>query len=478
MNQDLLLSVAAAFAGFLLKTTLAFGLCLALNRLVDSANRRFILWLVFLCGVAAYWLFLANGILAGPGELASTPPVSFQAVSSTAGAWQIPGTWALPLGFVLRAIGIIYLLILFYMTVTHIRKRRHLKWVLGFTSEPPVELAETFRSLAQSLHVSRSRLLVLSGATSPATFGWIRPKILLPTLCLEQDRSELEDILRHELHHVRRWDSVWNGIAIACRALLFFHPAAWYAVRKIQFDRELACDFAVISHSPTRRGKYAECLIRFARLNLAQDSKAWGLDFAASAEHLTVRVHSILAVSKKAPGWLLCLRTASALTLSALFLSVVPSLAILLTYAHRPTTEPSAAMIRPSPTGTPSEAKVKGKLRSASFPAQRVKDAWPTSSNQSVAPQPAMDLPTDRKTEDPSTRQSNTGPQLLRRSAASGLSSGPNGNDAKSQTVALVDPDASAQVGKDGSRNAKQVLQQSATAAIAIYKRAAALDRH
>ncbi len=197
---------------------------------------------------------------------ASAPHASVQPATSAVGAWQIPGSWAFPLGVALRVIGIVYLLVLSYILFTHFKKRRHLKWVLGFTCKPPVEIAEAFQSLAESLHVGRSRLLVLSGVTSPATFGWIRPTILLPALCLEQDRSELEDILRHELHHVRRWDFVWNGFAIVCRALLFFHPAAWYAVRKMQFDRELACDLAVVSHSPGRRAEYAECLVRFARL--------------------------------------------------------------------------------------------------------------------------------------------------------------------------------------------------------------------
>ena len=151
---------------------------------------------------------------------------------STVGALQIPGSWAFPLGVALRVIGIAYLLVLSYMLVTHIKKHRQLKWVLGFTSQPPGEIAAAFQPLAENLRVGRSRLLVLSGVTSPATFGWIRPTILLPDVCLEQDRSELEDILRHELHHVRRWDFVWNGFAVACRALVFFHPAAWYAVEE------------------------------------------------------------------------------------------------------------------------------------------------------------------------------------------------------------------------------------------------------
>jgi beta-lactamase regulating signal transducer with metallopeptidase domain len=475
MNPDLLLSVVAALAGFVLKTTVAFGLCLALNRLVNSANLRFILWSSFVYAAAAYWLCLANSILVGRQAPASAPPAMFQPLSSTAHTWQIPASWVLPLGLAMRMAGVVYLVILSYLVFTHIRKRRHLQWVLGFTSEPPVEIAQAFQSLAKRLRVGRSRLLVLSGATSPATFGWIRPTVLLPSVCLENDRSELEDILSHELHHVRRWDSVWNGLAIACRTVLFFHPAAWYAVRKMQFDRELVCDLAVVSHSPARKGIYAECLVRFARLNMAQDPKNWGIDFAASTEHLTVRVHSILAGSKKIPGWLLCLRTVSGLTLCTLFIGVLPSLAVLLSYAHRPPSQSFTSPIQASPSETVSKARPNRKLHSTFLRTRDIGDAAGTGSGQLEAAQPTMDLPADRGGEHPSSMQSSPGVQLLHRgSTASGSHAPVN----KSQSVALIDADASDQGVKTEDHDRKQALQQTATAALGLYKRASGLDRH
>ena len=357
MNPNLLLGIVTALAGFALKTTFAFGLCLVFSRLVDSPNRRFLIWLAFLYGSAAYWLWLANGILPVERLPASAPLVFAQPATSTIGAWQIPSSWAIPLSVALRVAGIGYLLVLSYILVTYLKKQRRLKWVLDFTCKPPVEIAETFQPLAESLRAGRTRLLVLSGVTSPATFGWIRPTILLPALCLEQDRSDLEDILRHELHHVRRWDFVWNGFAIAFRGLLFFHPAAWYAVRQMQFDRELACDLAVISHAPARRATYAESLVRFARLNLSQDPKVWGIDFAASSEHLKARVHSILAGSKKPSGWLLCLRASLGLTLFAGFLGVTPSLAVLLSYAQREIPQP----LEPTISATHAKSRDSGK---------------------------------------------------------------------------------------------------------------------
>ncbi len=472
MNPDILLSVVATFSGFVLKTTLAYALCLVLSRLVESPNSRFLIWSALLYGSAAYWLLLANAALAGGHSSSNAPHAVLRPVTATVTAWQIPDSWAVPLGLALRAIGIVYLLIVSYMAFAHLRRRWHLKWVLGFTSEPSPQIAERFQSLADSLRVGRSRLLMLSGATSPATFGWIRPTVLLPALCLELDCSELEDILRHELHHVRRRDSVWNGLAIACRALLFFHPAAWYAVRKMQFDRELACDLAVVSHAPARKGDYAECLIRFARLNLAQEATTWGIDFAASAEALTVRVHSILSGTRTTPGWLRCLRSAAAISLFLLFLGIVPSLAVLLSYAHRPVSQSSMeATDHLSQTMAP-VARSTRTIRSLPITARRNLDAAAVASQTENTQQPEMDIPNPM----PAGRsfiQGSSGPRLLHRSS----SSTPD-NNTKSQTVVLIDTDASGQAVKSGDQGVKHSLEQTAATALSLYKQLSTVDRH
>jgi beta-lactamase regulating signal transducer with metallopeptidase domain len=466
MNPDFLLSVVAAIAVFLLKTTLAFGACLALSRLVVSANFRFVIWSGYVCGSAAYWFYLANALWADRQQSTAAAGVQLPPASSTVGAWQIPAAWAFPLGVTLRMIGIVYLLTLCYLVFLLLQKRRHLRWVLRFTTEPPVGIAESFAVLAKKLQAGRSRLLILSGATSPATFGWIRPTILLPTSCLEDDPSELEDILNHELHHVRRCDAIWNGFALASRMLLFFHPAVWYAVRKMQVERELACDHAVISESPARRGKYAECLVRFARLNLMQESSSWGIDFAAS--HLTLRVHSILADSKKSPGWMLYLRIASGVMIFSLFLGIAPSLVVLLSFAHQREAENAVTSVFNAP---------RPELRSGTRASKRPRSLTPLS-NSSVASlspieayQPSTDSQTDAKIGNPAA-QSSSGPHLLHRGDASAMGN----KSVKQQTVALVDTDAKGQPVKAGDDKGS-VVQQTATTALGIYQRISPIDR-
>ncbi len=509
MNPDLLLSIVAALAGFLLKTTLAFAMCLAFSRLIDSPNSRFLVWLGFLSGAGAYWLWLANGFLAEKAARGISATVAhaliqpgIQPVIPTAGAgipafwissswisnswisnswmtpgsWTIPSSWAFPLGIALRALGIAYLLVLSYIFLAHLKRQRQLKWVLGFSSKPPVELEEAFQPLAESLHVKRSRLLVLAGATSPATFGWVRPTILLPEACLEQDRSDLEDIFLHELHHVRRCDFFWNGVAAACRALLFFHPAAWYALKRMQFDRELACDLAVVSHSPGRRAKYAECLTRFARLNLSQGARTWGVDFAASSEHLKARVRSILTGSKKPSVWLVCLRAACGLGLFAGFLSFAPSMAVLLSYAPGQMSQPEmsqplSSTLRDSGTenGRRAERRVRS-LRPAAAAAS-IDRALPSPVEAGQFPQPAPESAHQQVQDTPSTPK--LVPGLIRRHLPPGARGAAGDSRATQQSITLIDPGSASHGGNKANPDRGKSVQQSALLAGSIYRRLA-----
>lgn len=476
MNPDLLLGIVSALAGFILKTTVAFAVCLVLGWLAHSPGRRFIVWLSFLYAATAYWLWMANGFFQREQLHVSASVAAVQPGTSVTGALQIPGSWAFPISLALRGIGIAYLLVLVYILFTHFKRQRQLKWVLRFTTKPPAEIEATFQAIAESCGVRRARLLVLSGVASPATFGWVRPTILLPELCLQQDRSELEDILRHELHHVRRWDFVWNGFAVICRALLLFHPAAWYAVRRIQLDRELACDLAVVSDSPDSRAKYAESLVHFARLNSSQDPRAWGIDFAASSEHLKVRVRSILARPSRTSVWFFGMRVVLGLSLLGGFLWTVPSLAVLLSYAHQPLPQSLEPMSITPHLEAGAKVRARRKARLSASLAPTSTDALVGSLGQTETVQPIQPLPTD-KSDGGSSPQNRPGPQLVRRGARS-ANSPANATSTNQQSVVFADSDPSGQSVKAGVHDKKEAIQQSLTAAAGVYRRLGEVDRH
>lgn len=362
MDGETQLAIVAAFVGFLLKTSLGFGICWAIGKVAVSPRRKFLVWFAFLLCSAWYWLSLIVSFAPHWAPIV-TLPVRALTSSAPVVQWQMQPSWALPLSIAERVLGTLYLIVLGYFLWVRIKKQMRLRWVLRFAYRAPDSIGNMFHPISTSLGAGRVRLLVLSGIYSPATFGWIHPVILLPPLCLEQDESELADIFRHELQHVQRHDFFFNAVAGLCRALLFFHPAVWYAMRKLELQSELACDLAVVHNSPERRATYAECLVRFARLHAAQQPTPWNLDFAGSSVQLKVRVRSVLAETGKIPAWLLGLRALLGLLLLAGFLCMVPSLFIALSYANRiappimPAVSKSRTISRPRRSRSSSQAR-------------------------------------------------------------------------------------------------------------------------
>jgi beta-lactamase regulating signal transducer with metallopeptidase domain len=334
MHPETQLAIVAAFAGFLLKIFLGFCICWAISKVLVSPRRKFLVWFAFLVIAVGYWLALILSFVPHTSQEVSLPVHAF-ATSAPVAAWQMPASWAYPLLLVERILGTVYLIVLGNFLVARVKKQLRLRWVLRFAYKAPERTENVFRSIAIDASVEKVQLLVLSGIYSPATFGWIHPVVLLPPLCLEQDESELTDIFRHELQHVVRHDFLFNNLAGLCRALLFFHPALWYALRRLELESELACDLAVVRNSPERRATYAECLVRFARLHAAQSPTPWSLDFAGSSIQLKVRVRSVLTETAKLPAWILGLRASMGMLLLAGFLCMAPSLCIVLSYAHR-----------------------------------------------------------------------------------------------------------------------------------------------
>lgn len=83
---------------------------------------------------------------------------------------------------------------------------------------------------------------------SPALFGFIRPRLLLPEKMLEElNLSEIRYVFLHELAHVKRLDIATNWLITWLQVLHWFNPLVWYAFYRMRTDRELACDSLALS---------------------------------------------------------------------------------------------------------------------------------------------------------------------------------------------------------------------------------------
>jgi TonB family protein len=97
-----------------------------------------------------------------------------------------------------------------------------------------------------------------------ATWGWRRPRIVIPEAALAWDDARIATVLAHELAHVRRHDWLVQSIADAAWTLLWWHPLAWLVARRLRDDAELACDDAVL-RAGVPPSAYADHLLQIAR---------------------------------------------------------------------------------------------------------------------------------------------------------------------------------------------------------------------
>lgn len=117
------------------------------------------------------------------------------------------------------------------------------------------------RELEQKLGLRRAiRYLECGWLQVPAVIGWLRPIVFLPACALSGlSEAQLRAVIAHELAHIRRLDAFVNLFQILAETLLFYHPALWWLNRRINAERELACDEIAIA-AAGNRVEYARAL--------------------------------------------------------------------------------------------------------------------------------------------------------------------------------------------------------------------------
>ena len=90
--------------------------------------------------------------------------------------------------------------------------------------------------------------------------GFFSPRILIPEELFERlTTMELEQIVLHEMGHLRRADDWMNLVQKIGLVLVPLNPALLWIERRLCFERELACDDAVLRSTRAPKA-YATCL--------------------------------------------------------------------------------------------------------------------------------------------------------------------------------------------------------------------------
>jgi beta-lactamase regulating signal transducer with metallopeptidase domain len=366
MYSDLYLRLASLLCTYFVQVAVVYLGCLGLSRLIPGPRWRFILWQAFIAGAGLYWVIIVGQVsrLHSQNAFANTYPLG-----SRFPALQIPNMFAHTVIVAGTALSWVYgacvLLFLISLGLGHVRVWR----TLLHGSEADTDLASLFSRVRGALGIHNCDLLMLPGLESPATTGLWKPKIILPAESdLLQDPEVLTDVLSHELAHVARRDYQFAFLSDLVRCLVFFHPAVWLSRNELRLQRELACDEIVVAERPDRRADYAECLTRFARFKMLQDGSPAGIDFAASASFLAVRINSILQAPQPRGFWKTCIRAAAGSFVLGLLSLAWPHLSVAIALSSS-----SSSVQRDFPALSRSSAKIR--LRSVKHPNGTIKRA-------------------------------------------------------------------------------------------------------
>ncbi len=135
------------------------------------------------------------------------------------------------------------------------------------------------------------RWYLSDSVSGPVTYGWPRASILLPARFPDMPAGVQEAIASHELMHVHRNDWLFVMAEEIVRGLLWFHPAVWFVLSRIQLAREQVVDREVVQATNDRIG-YLDALMAVAAQKLRPDVAPAPLFL--KKRQLAVRVAAIL----------------------------------------------------------------------------------------------------------------------------------------------------------------------------------------
>jgi beta-lactamase regulating signal transducer with metallopeptidase domain len=137
----------------------------------------------------------------------------------------------------------------------------------------------------------------------PCVAGFFRPRILIPASLLQSlSAAELEQVVRHEMEHLRRRDDWTNLLQQASLVLCPLNPVVGWVDRRLAAERELACDDAVLQATGARKA-YAACLAHIAEYALMSRPMALALALVGSRgrqKEISRRVERILSAPERA----------------------------------------------------------------------------------------------------------------------------------------------------------------------------------
>ncbi|HEY4213752.1 MAG TPA: M56 family metallopeptidase [Steroidobacteraceae bacterium] len=186
------------------------------------------------------------------------------------------------------------------------------RWVYQWFRVVGLIRASDLMPIAAPVPVRRS-----TDCAEPGLVGIAHPILLLPQGIRDQlTAAQLQAVIQHELAHLRRRDNLTAALHRSVEAVFWFFLPVWWIGRRMLFEREAACDEAVIANG-CDPATYADTILTICRLYLRP---APPLSAGVAGADLKRRIEAIMAPCRSRPlgtTGSIVITAAAALALSA-----------------------------------------------------------------------------------------------------------------------------------------------------------------
>ena len=170
----------------------------------------------------------------------------------------------------------------------------------------PMEANSRGTGLPDALRLDRVRWVSWRGLRGPVAFGMFRPTVAIPADFEERFTTEQRrSMLAHELGHLAGRDPLWFAVVDLICAVGWWHPALWWARRRLKVESEWVADEAAAA-VPGGRLALAESLAVLGRELVI--SGGLGVGGSGLKSDLAARVQRLLAnegpVRVRRSGWI------------------------------------------------------------------------------------------------------------------------------------------------------------------------------
>lgn len=126
-------------------------------------------------------------------------------------------------------------------------------------------LVDLVHATASALSVTPPRIVTSRALVAPFVTGIARPTLYWPeSLSAKLSPEEVTQVIRHELTHLKRFDTLrdlaWSSLLL----VFWFHPLVWWASRRQRALREQCCDWTASRLPGHDAPRYQTALLRVA----------------------------------------------------------------------------------------------------------------------------------------------------------------------------------------------------------------------